>query len=209
MRVSVILSPVDDEDEDDKPDLKVVKKTRTGEARAPRVKPVLKGFIYAYRIPVDDAIATIEVEKAQAGVNEATGEPYLRDATYMVTNDTCDCPAGENAILCKHLEMVQGRYRGNRFKREDAENITEEFLDTFRKVGASVAVIGTLAYTDREWVTRADVLVFQENGCSDEIVMYAEYKNLLIRTRYLPSKGEFDKTLSGARIAWMNKKRLI
>lgn len=192
---------------DKKPKLKVVEK-KTAKPKVPKIKPLLKGFVYAYRLPNEDTYQ-IEVEKAKSGVNPETGETFKRENTYMVVNDTCDCPAGENARECKHVEMVQGRFHGNRFKRDEAEDIVEEFLEEFRKTGAKVAVIGAIAFTDKEFVTRADVLIYSKSGCSSEIIMYAETKALLVRARYLPTPELFDKTHSMARIAWANKRRFI
>jgi hypothetical protein len=104
--------------------------------------------------------------------------------------------------------MVQGRFRGNEFKREEALDLMEEWLDEVKEKGSMSTATGELAYGDRVKVMRADCLVYS-TSCQQEIIMFLEYKGLLIRNTCLPTEALYKRRLSEARIAWINRRKLI
>lgn len=195
-------------DEDEKPRRKP--KVMEKPARTPRkgkLKAILKGFFYVFR-PMKEEEFSTEVFKIKHSIENPPAESKPEE-TYTVTNDSCSCPAGTNNVLCKHVEMVQGRYKGNEFLRDEAEDLMEEWLDELRDKGAKTTAVGELAYGDRVKVKRADCLVYSAVQCSSETIMFLEFKGLMLRVTCVPDEHLYRRRLSEARIAWSNKRKLI
>lgn len=205
------VEPVDEkDDENDKPrrKLKLVKKTKAALKKKAKITARLKGYFYVFR-PMQPEEFSTEVHKIKVDPDAPANTPVKPEETYIVTNDSCSCPAGSNNIPCKHVDMVQGQFRGNEFFREDAEDIIEEYLDDARDKGSKTAVIGELAFGDRGKIKRADSVLFSTERCVAELIMFQEYKGLLMRVTCVPDEELYRRRLSEARIAWSNKKKLI
>lgn len=197
-----------DDRDDEKPrrKLKVVKKAKSKGNAKGKLKALLKGYFYVFR-PMKDEEYSTTIGKLKHSKDDP-GKPKPEEE-YEITNDTCSCPAGTNGQMCKHVEMVQGRYKGNEFFRDEAEDLLEEWLDTVREKGNKSAAIGELAFGEREKVRRADTILLSPTSCAEELVMFLEYKGLLIRVTCVPDEQLYRRRLSEARIAWSNRKTFI
>lgn len=196
-----------DEKDDDKPRRKAKSGKKTT-SKKKKIPSKLKGYIYVFR-PMAPEEFSAEVHKIKVDPEAPADAKSKPEETYIVTNDACSCPAGTNNIPCKHVDMIQGQFKGNEFFRDEAEDLMEEYLDTVRDKGSKTAVIGELAFGDREKIKRADSVMLSSVLCSAECVMFIEFKGLLIRVTCVPDEETYRRRLSDARYAWSNRKKLI
>ena len=157
----------------------------------------LGNFFYII-INDDDYIEILKYKK-----NTCVDDKSEPEASYVIFNNECDCPAGIVGNLCKHIKMMEGTLVGNTFKLLEAETASDLFLQKLKEKPNTVdraVLVGSIKCEPKD-ISVVDVLAHGGLRIDDrqnlrKFIIYYENDGLLFKVLLCNDYGHFRLELA-------------
>lgn len=121
---------------------------------------------------------------------------------YTVDADSvCTCRAGDFGNECKHAGMVDGSLMGLEMAKRRASDLLEAYLDKVREDWPRAQIMSLLPFKPGRRLAAATALAFGvlDDASAEKLVLWGEYKGLLIRLHCFRDRDRYRRALRKAR----------